>query len=160
MELQDAVARAHLCTRWLRARRDLQVKWPFAKWSLETDPNSSKLLFYNDQMYVPNDLNLCRRITSEHHDTTIAGHPGILATTRSVRLQYYWPGLQSFVRNYINGCAIYQQFNISTCPTKLMLHYFQWFASSFWFYWHSFHDWSPSRRRRLWFDHGRSQPWP
>ena len=73
-------------------------------------------------MYIPDDLAVRRRIVADHHDTTVAGHSGILATTRSVRLSYYWPGLQQFVHNYVNGCAICQQFKVSTRPIKPLLY--------------------------------------
>ena len=92
------------------------------KWTIEVDPNGTSVLFYNSLMYILDDLAVCRRIVADHHDTTVAEHPGILATTRSVRLSYYWPGLQQFVRNYVNGCAICQQFKVSTRPTKPSLH--------------------------------------
>ena len=73
-------------------------------------------------MYIPDDLLVRRRIVSDHHNTMVAGHPGILAMTRSVRSSYYWPGLHQFVRNYINGCAICQQFKVSTWPTRPTLY--------------------------------------
>jgi len=34
------------------------------------------LLCFRDRIYVPNDPELRRRITSQHHDTRVAGHPG------------------------------------------------------------------------------------
>src|SRR5260370_42427955 len=72
-------------------------------------------------MYIPDDLNLRRQVVSDHHDSPSAGHPGILVTTRSERLSYYWPGLQQFVHNYVNGCSQCQLFKINTCPMKLTL---------------------------------------
>ena len=35
-------------------------------------------------------------------------------TCQSVWTSYWWPGLSSFVRNYIKGCAICQQFKVNT----------------------------------------------
>jgi hypothetical protein len=92
------------------------------KWQLEDGPNGSKCLFHDGRMYVPDDLDLRRRIISDHHDTPVAGHPGALATTRSVRLSYYWPGMTSFVRKYVAGCATCQQFKVNTRPTKPSLY--------------------------------------
>ena len=115
-ELRDAVAKAQLgdgMTQEVLSQLADPSQSP-AKWSTEEDPNGAKLLFYDGRMYIPDDLLLKRQIVADHHDTTVAGHPGILATTRSVRTSYYWPGLQNFVRNYVNGCAICQQFKIST----------------------------------------------
>ena len=92
------------------------------KWLIEVDPNGSPVLFYDSRMYIPDDLAVRRRIVTDHHDTMVAGHPGILATAKSVCLSYYWPGLQQFVRNYVDGCAVCQQFKVSTRPTKPSLH--------------------------------------
>jgi hypothetical protein len=92
------------------------------KWTIEAYPNRALALFYNGRMYIPDDLELRHQIVADHHDTSLAGHPGILAMTRSVHTSYYWPGLQHFIKNYVNGCAICQQFKISTRPTKPTLH--------------------------------------
>jgi len=92
------------------------------QWHLEDGPNGSKCLFFNGKMYVPDDLDLRRRIVSDHHDTPVAGHPGILATTRSVRLSYWWPGLATFVKKYVAGCATCQQFKVNTRPSKPSLY--------------------------------------
>ena len=73
-------------------------------------------------MYVPDDLELQRRIVSDHHNTLVAGHAGILATTRSVRLSYWWPGMATFIKNYVAGCVICQQFKVQTHPTKPSLY--------------------------------------
>ena len=37
---------------------------------------------------------------------------------RSICLHYYWPGLQHFVRHYVNGCSMCQQFKVNNRPTK------------------------------------------
>jgi len=42
----------------------------------------------------------------------------VLATCRSVQTSYWWPGLSSFVRNYVKGCAVCQQFKVNTQPLK------------------------------------------
>jgi hypothetical protein len=92
------------------------------KWQLEDGPNGSKCLFYDGRMYVPDDLDLRRRIVSDHHDAMVAGHLGALATTRSVRLYYWWPGMTAFIRTYVAGCATCQQFKVNTRPSKPSLY--------------------------------------
>ena len=42
------------------------------------------LLCFWDRIYIPNDLELRRRITSQHHDTKVAGHPGCWKTLELV----------------------------------------------------------------------------
>jgi hypothetical protein len=92
------------------------------KWRLEEGPNTSKCLFFDGKMYVPDDLELRQKIVSDHHDIPVAGHPGALATTRSVRLSYWWPGMTAFIRNYVAGCATCQQFKVNTRPSKPSLY--------------------------------------
>jgi hypothetical protein len=40
------------------------------------------------------------------------------ATTRSVRLSYWWPRMAAFIQNYIKGCATCQQFKVQTHPLR------------------------------------------
>src|SRR6266511_342917 len=78
--------------------------------------SSTRLMLYNRRLYIPDNLGLQCQIVSDHHDTPTAGHLGTLATSRSIRTSYWWPGLSSFVSSYIQGCAICQQFKIRTQP--------------------------------------------
>jgi Integrase zinc binding domain/Chromo (CHRromatin Organisation MOdifier) domain/Integrase core domain len=47
----------------------------------------------------------------------MAGHPGELKTYNSVKQHYWWPGLRIFVKNYVKGCGICQQFKIDRNPS-------------------------------------------
>ena len=47
------------------------------------------------------------------HDHETAGHPEELETYNSVKQHYWWPGMQTFVKQYIQGCGICQQFKIN-----------------------------------------------
>jgi len=115
-ELQDAVALAQKADEAALEvlHRLSDPSDPSSKWSIEKGPNELSCLFYDNRLYIPNDLDLRRRIIADHHDSPVAGHPGALAVTRSIKLSYWWPGLQSFVRNYVAGCAVCQQFKVST----------------------------------------------
>jgi hypothetical protein len=39
--------------------------------------------------------------------------PGELETFNVIRQHYWWPGLQTFIKNYVQGCGTCQQFNIN-----------------------------------------------
>ena len=52
-----------------------------------------------------------------YHDHKTAGHPGELETYNSVKDQYWWPGLRTFVKNFVKGCAVCQQFKIDQHPS-------------------------------------------
>ena len=46
------------------------------------------------------------RIISEHHENDVAGHRGVNATRIALRKRYYWPHLQTDVRNFILKCEV------------------------------------------------------
>jgi Integrase zinc binding domain len=46
------------------------------------------------------------------------GHPGELQTYNAVKEHYWWPGLQVFIKNYVQGCGTCQQFKIDRNPMK------------------------------------------
>src|SRR6516164_945641 len=75
------------------------------------------LLFFNDRCYVPTDLELRRNLVSQFHDPAMMGHPGQYKTMEAIRKHYWWPGMYTFVRNYVAGCATCQQNKVNTHPT-------------------------------------------
>ena len=36
----------------------------------------------------------------------------------AIRQHYWWPGLRTFVKNYVQGCGTCQQFKIDRTPSK------------------------------------------
>ena len=78
--------------------------------------NDTTFLDFKGRQYVPADLNLRRQILKLKHDALSAGHPGILETLLAVSKDYYWPGLRTFVRNYVAGCLECQRFKINRHP--------------------------------------------
>ena len=76
------------------------------KSSLKDWHTANELVFYKNRCYVPDDLTLRRNVVQKYHDTVSAGHPGCLATQILVQRDYWWPGMATFIRNYVDGCAI------------------------------------------------------
>ena len=85
-------------------------------WKLETT-DKGKTLFYKGKNYIPKDDNLRRDIVKNYHDLETAGHPGELETYNAIKQHYWWPGLRSFVKNYVQGCGTCQQFKINRNPS-------------------------------------------
>ena len=85
-------------------------------WKLELI-DGRNTLFYKGQNYVPDDLNLRCDIVRMLHDHETAGHPGEAETLVSVERLYWWPGLRTFVRNYVKGCGVCQQYKINWPPS-------------------------------------------
>jgi Integrase zinc binding domain/Chromo (CHRromatin Organisation MOdifier) domain len=87
-------------------------------WKIE-EVDDQKTIFYKGKQYVPKDQELRRDILKLFHDHKTAGHPGELETYNAVKQHYWWPRLWIFVKNYIKGCRICQQFKIDRNPSHL-----------------------------------------
>jgi RNase H-like domain found in reverse transcriptase/Reverse transcriptase (RNA-dependent DNA polymerase)/Integrase zinc binding domain len=85
-------------------------------WKIE-EVDDQKTIFYKGKQYIPKDQELRRDILKLFHDHEMAGHPGELETYNSVKQHYWWPGLRVFVKNYVKGCGICQQFKIDQNPS-------------------------------------------
>lgn len=91
-------------------------------WKTEANSDGHHVLFYKDRIYIPDNLELKRSIVKKFHDAPTAGHPGIIQTFNDCAKEHYWPGMRTFVRNYIQGCGICQQYKINRRPTKPSLY--------------------------------------
>jgi Integrase zinc binding domain len=112
MDYDAAEAIKELLKQGLReAKKDLM------DWEVE-ELEGENVLFYKEKNYVPIDAELRREIVRRYHDHPIAGHPGELQTFNGVKEHYWWPGLQVFIKNYVQGCGTCQQFKINRNPLK------------------------------------------
>jgi hypothetical protein len=80
-------------------------------WKIE-EVDYQKTIFYKGKQYIPKNQELRRDILKLFHDHETVGHPGELGMYNSVKQHYWWPGLRIFVKKYIKGCGICQQFKI------------------------------------------------
>jgi len=64
------------------------------------------LLRLNDQIYVPDVLDLRLRVLWNKHDHLLAGHFGQNKTLELIRREYAWPNLRSFIKDYVSTCAM------------------------------------------------------
>jgi len=87
----------------------------YPAWTASTDTESMVLDFHG-RHYVPADLSLRRQILHAKHNCATAGHPSVLATMIAISKEYYWPGLRTFVHNYVAGCLECQPFKINRHP--------------------------------------------
>ena len=86
-------------------------------WTIEKT-NGHTILFYRGKNYIPWNEDLRRDIVWSFHDHETAGHPRKIGTYNAIRQHYWWPGLRTFVKNYVQGCGICQQFKIDWPPAK------------------------------------------
>ena len=96
----------------LLENRPNSLRQDLEDWQLEKH-GEKNVLFYKDKNYIPDDLDLWQDIVKMFHDHETAGHPGELETYNSVKQHYGWPGMCTFVKRYVQGCGICQQFKIN-----------------------------------------------
>jgi hypothetical protein len=61
-------------------------------------------LYYQQQLYIPNDDNLQLQLLQSHHDAAAAGYPGRAKTFDLLRRRYYWPTLRRDMERYVANC--------------------------------------------------------
>jgi len=80
--------------------------------------NDKNILFYQGKNYVPKDYNLRKEIVERCHNPISARHPGEIETLNAVKEHYWWPGMRSFIKSYVKGCRVCQQFKINQNPSN------------------------------------------
>src|SRR5215469_5710506 len=69
--------------------------------------DSTGLLLHHGLVYVPEHLRM--DVLQQHHDAPLVGHPGVAKTLELLTRNYWFPGIKSFVKDYINSCFLCQQ---------------------------------------------------
>ncbi|CAG9137969.1 unnamed protein product [Plutella xylostella] len=54
------------------------------------------------------------KILSDYHDAPTAGHFGVDRTLARLHTRFYWPGMRSYVADYIKECAACQRYKVDT----------------------------------------------
>ncbi|KAF8642444.1 hypothetical protein AX16_009490 [Volvariella volvacea WC 439] len=69
-------------------------------WTIE-----ERLVYYQGRCYVPDYQDLRTNIIRNTHDTPTIAHPGQLQTMVILQRYYWWPGMYTMIKKYIEGCA-------------------------------------------------------
>jgi len=72
-----------------------------SRWSTD----SAGLLRLDDRIYVPDTNDLRLRVLRYKHDHPLSGHFGQNCTLELVRREYTWPGVRTFVKDYVSSCT-------------------------------------------------------
>ena len=72
-------------------------------------------LYYKGRMYVPPSAR--HSLVSALHESPMSGHGGRFRTLAFLSRDHWWPGMSTFVNNFIAGCAVCQQNKVNTHPT-------------------------------------------
>ena len=62
------------------------------------------VIMKDKQMYVPDEKDAQLQVVKLHHNTPVAGHPSYEKTIELLQRTYFWPGMTSFIKDYISRC--------------------------------------------------------
>lgn len=87
----------------------LLAKWQHGE--LDTTKYSCRggILYYKGRIYLYKSFSLIPKLLQAHHDSPTGGHSGYHTTVHGLKQSFYWPGLQSSVRDYNRSCDICQR---------------------------------------------------
>src|SRR5712675_1224823 len=85
--------------------RDTLESWGATR----SDTKDQNLWMKDEKIAIPPDEILRREILQTLHDAPTAGHPGRDETFTQVSREYWWPGMRTWITNYVAGCATCQQ---------------------------------------------------
>jgi hypothetical protein len=72
-------------------------------WNLENG-----IILHRGHIYIPKDTTLRRNIVRTYHDHLAVGHPGHWKTFEIISCDYWWPGMSTFIKEYVDGCVVCQ----------------------------------------------------
>jgi len=64
------------------------------------------VLRFRGKIYVPQNVDLRRRVVSLCHDTKVAGHPRRWKTLELVSRDYWWPQMSRYIGQYVGTCDL------------------------------------------------------
>ncbi|KAJ9517116.1 hypothetical protein QJQ45_009020 [Haematococcus lacustris] len=83
---------------------------------------NSLLWYHGSRVVVPHLESVKRALLYELHDTPMSGHGGIAKTYKAVSDRFWWPGMHSYVVDYVRRCHVCQRNKSSTQkPAGLMV---------------------------------------
>jgi len=103
-ELQQRIAQIQ------RKFQPLIQKWKM-KYLLAKKRNSDKTTWWAAQgrMVLSPHHQLRTNIAQWYHDIPMAGHPGWDKTIHQISRNFWWPGMNAWITNFVKGCAVCQQ---------------------------------------------------
>ena len=98
------------------ALQSLSIGSPlFPRSSLSDWCFSDSLLYFKNRLYIP--AAACYDLVLSVHPSPAAGHGSFFCTYTLLSRDYWWPGMLSFIRRFVAGCALCQQMKVNTHPT-------------------------------------------
>ena len=72
-----------------------------SRWST----NETGYLCLDGRMYIPETDDLCLHVLRYKHDHPLSGHFGQNRTLELIRREYTWPGICTYIKDYIKSCT-------------------------------------------------------
>ncbi|MBW0529488.1 hypothetical protein O181_069203 [Austropuccinia psidii MF-1] len=64
----------------------------------------AKLLLFKDRVVVPRNDEIQLNILQKCHDSPLAGHLGQEETLKIIKRDFYWAGINQFIKDYVSSC--------------------------------------------------------
>ncbi|MBW0590462.1 hypothetical protein O181_130177 [Austropuccinia psidii MF-1] len=64
----------------------------------------AKLLLFIDRVVIPRNEELQLNICQKCHDSPLAGNPGQDKTLKLINRDFYWAGMNQFIKDYVSRC--------------------------------------------------------
>ncbi|MBW0466586.1 hypothetical protein O181_006301 [Austropuccinia psidii MF-1] len=64
----------------------------------------AKLLLFKDRVVIPSNEEIQLNIAQKRHDSPLAGHPGQEKTLKLIKRDFYWAGINQFIKDYVSSC--------------------------------------------------------
>ena len=94
--------------------KDTKESW-FPNSSMNDWEFSDGSLYFKHRLYIPESAR--HDLVKSLHNSPTGGHEGFFRTLHCMQKDYWWPGMSTFLRKYIAGCADCQAAKVNTHPT-------------------------------------------
>ena len=84
---------------------------------LDWSYDNGHLYFCNCLFVPPSAQSALLHSIHSIHSSPLSGHMGIFHTKAILEWDFWWPGLSTFVKHFIVGCAVCQQNKVNTHPS-------------------------------------------
>ena len=100
---------------WALANMNDEKGEPWIPQTARTDLEFiDEVLYFKHQLYVPEPA--CHDLVKSLHEFPTGGHERFFHTLYHMQKDYWWPGMSTFLRKFITGCAECQAPKVNTHP--------------------------------------------
>jgi len=80
------------------------------------------IVYIDGRIYIPNNQKIRERILQENHEQVDIGHPGQQRMMKLIKQNYWWPGIKTDIKKYVQGYFKCQQNKIQHMKKAGELH--------------------------------------